>query len=118
MPTQSIATTSAKQHSHTGTSDVSAPPRRPLLEAWVIAGGAGMIANAAIVCLQGSVLTSGPTVVEQYTSAERHHTAAVAPHRSILAEDWSAWLVASEWGAVYCGLAQWWCTAHTCRISS
>ena len=65
MPTQSIATTSAKQHSHTGTSDVSAPPRRPLLEAWVIAGGAGMIANAAIVCLQGSVLTSGPTVVEQ-----------------------------------------------------
>ena len=65
MPTQSIAATTAKQHSHTGTSDVSAPPRRPLLEAWVIAGGAGMIANAAIVCLQGSVLTSGPTVVEQ-----------------------------------------------------
>ena len=31
MPTQSIATTTAKQHSHTGTSDVSAPPRRPLL---------------------------------------------------------------------------------------
>lgn len=64
MPTQSIATTTAKQHSHTGTSDVSAPPRRPLLEAWVIAGGVGMIANAAIVCLQGGVLAS-LTGVEQ-----------------------------------------------------
>ena len=64
MPTQSIATTSAKQHSHTGTSDVSAPPRRPLLEAWVIAGGVGMIASAAIVCLQGGVLAS-LTGVEQ-----------------------------------------------------
>ena len=64
MPTQSIATTTAKQHSHTGTSDVSAPPRRPLLEAWVIAGGVGMIASAAIVCLQGGVLAS-LTGVEQ-----------------------------------------------------
>ena len=64
MPTQSIATTTAKQHSHTGTSDASAPPRRPLLEAWVIAGGVGMIANAAIVCLQGGVLAS-LTGVEQ-----------------------------------------------------
>ena len=64
MPTQSIATTTAKQHSHTGTSDVSAP-RRAWLEACVIAGGVGMIANAAIVCLQGSVLASGLTVVEQ-----------------------------------------------------
>jgi len=65
MPKQSIATTTAKQHGHTGTSDVSAPPRRPLLEAWVIAGEVGMIANAAIVCLQGTVLVSGPTVVER-----------------------------------------------------
>lgn len=65
MPKQSIATTTAKQHSHTGISDASAPPRRPLLEAWVIAGGVGMIASAAIVCLQGGVLVSGPTVVEQ-----------------------------------------------------
>lgn len=64
MPTQSIATTTAKQHSHTDTSDVSAPPRRPLLEAWVIAGGVGMIASAAIVCLQGGVLAS-LTGVEQ-----------------------------------------------------
>ncbi len=64
MPEQSIATTTAKQHSHTDTSDVSAPPRRPLLEAWVIAGGVGMIANAAIVCLQGGVLAS-LTGVEQ-----------------------------------------------------
>lgn len=64
MPTQSIATTTAKQHSQTGTSDVSAPPRRPLLEAWVIAGGVGMIASAAIVCLQGGVLAS-LTGVEQ-----------------------------------------------------
>ena len=64
MPTQSIATTTAKQHSQTGTSDVSAP-RRAWLEACVIAGGVGMIANAAIVCLQGSVLASGLTVVEQ-----------------------------------------------------
>ena len=64
MPEQSIATTTAKQHSHTGTSDVSAPPRRPLLEAWVIAGGVGMIASAAIVCLQGGVLAS-LTGVEQ-----------------------------------------------------
>jgi membrane protein len=64
MPTQSIATTTAKQHSHTGTSDASAPPRRPLLEAWVIAGGVGMIASAAIVCLQGGVLAS-LTGVEQ-----------------------------------------------------
>lgn len=65
MPTQSIATTTAKQHSHTGTSDVSAPPRRAWLEACVIAGGVGTIASAAIVCLQGAVLVSGPTVVEQ-----------------------------------------------------
>ena len=65
MPTQSIATTTAKQHSQTGTSDVSAPPRRAWLEACVIAGGVGMIANAVIVCLQGSVLASGLTVVEQ-----------------------------------------------------
>ena len=64
MPTQSIATTTAKQYSHTGTSDASAPPRRPLLEAWVIAGGVGMIASAAIVCLQGGVLAS-LTGVEQ-----------------------------------------------------
>ena len=64
MPTQSIATTTAKQHSQTGTSDVSAP-RRAWLEACVIAGGVGMIANAAIVCLQGSVLASGLTAVEQ-----------------------------------------------------
>lgn len=64
MPTQSIATTTAKQHSHTGTSDVSAPPRRAWLEACVIAGGVGMIANAAIVCLQGGVLAS-LTGVEQ-----------------------------------------------------
>ena len=64
MPTQSIATTTAKQHSHTGTSDVSAPPRRAWLEAWVIAGGVGMIASAAIVCLQGGVLAS-LTGVEQ-----------------------------------------------------
>lgn len=64
MPTQSIATTTTKQHSHTGTSDASAPPRRPLLEAWVIAGGVGMIASAAIVCLQGGVLAS-LTGVEQ-----------------------------------------------------
>ena len=65
MPTQSIAATTAKQYSHTGTSDASASPRRPLLEAWVIAGGVGMIANAAIVCLQGTVLASGLTVVER-----------------------------------------------------
>lgn len=64
MPTQSIARTTAKQHSHTGISDASAPPRRPLLEAWVIAGGVGMIASAAIVCLQGGVLAS-LTGVEQ-----------------------------------------------------
>ena len=64
MPEQSIATTTAKQHSHTDTSDVSALPRRPLLEAWVIAGGVGMIASAAIVCLQGGVLAS-LTGVEQ-----------------------------------------------------
>ena len=64
MPTQSIATTTAKQHSHITTPDVSAPPRRPLLEAWVIAGGVGMIASAAIVCLQGGVLAS-LTGVEQ-----------------------------------------------------
>ena len=64
MPTQSIATTTAKQHSHTGTPDASAPLRRPLLEAWVIAGGVGMIASAAIVCLQGGVLAS-LTGVEQ-----------------------------------------------------
>ena len=64
MPTQSIATTTAKQHSHTGTSDVSAPPRRAWLEACVIAGGVGMIASAAIVCLQGGVLAS-LTGVEQ-----------------------------------------------------
>lgn len=64
MPTQSIATTTAKQYSHTGTSDVSAPPRRAWLEAWVIAGGVGMIASAAIVCLQGGVLAS-LTGVEQ-----------------------------------------------------
>ena len=62
MPTQSIATTTAKQHSHITTPDASASPRRPLLEAWVIAGGVGMIANAAIVCLQGTVLASGLTV--------------------------------------------------------
>ena len=65
MPTQSIATTTAKQHSHTDTSDVSAPPRRAWLEACVIAGGVGTIASAAIVCLQGAVLVSGLTVVEQ-----------------------------------------------------
>lgn len=64
MPTQSIATTTAKQHSHTDTSDVSAPPRRAWLEACVIAGGVGMIASAAIVCLQGGVLAS-LTGVEQ-----------------------------------------------------
>lgn len=64
MPTQSIAATTAKQYSHTGTSDASASPRRPLLEACVIAGGVGMIANAAIVCLQGGVLAS-LTGVEQ-----------------------------------------------------
>lgn len=65
MPEQSIAATTAKQHSHITTLDASTPPRRPLLEAWVIAGGVGMIANAAIVCLQGAVLVSGLTVVEQ-----------------------------------------------------
>ena len=65
MPTQSIAATTAKQHSHITTPDASASPRRPLLEAWVIAGGVGMIANAAIVCLQGTVLASGLTVVER-----------------------------------------------------
>ncbi len=65
MPTQSTATTTAKQHSHITTPDASAPPRRAWLEACVIAGGVGMIANAAIVCLQGSVLVSSPTVVEQ-----------------------------------------------------
>ena len=65
MPEQSIATTTAKQHSHTDTSDVSAPPRRAWLEACVIAGGVGTIASAAIVCLQGAVLVSGLTVVEQ-----------------------------------------------------
>ena len=65
MPTQSIATTTAKQYSHITTPDASTPPRRAWLEACVIAGGVGMIANAAIVCLQGSVLVSGPTVVEQ-----------------------------------------------------
>ena len=43
MPTQSIATTTAKQHSHTDTSDVSAPPRRAWLEACVIAGGVGLV---------------------------------------------------------------------------
>ncbi len=64
MPEQSIATTTAKQHSHTDTSDVSAPPRRAWLEACVIAGGVGMIASAAIVCLQGGVLAS-LTGVEQ-----------------------------------------------------
>lgn len=64
MPTQSIATTTAKQHSHITTPDASASPRRPLLEAWVIAGGVGMIASAAIVCLQGGVLAS-LTGVEQ-----------------------------------------------------
>lgn len=65
MSEQSIATTTAKQHSHITTPDASAPPRRAWLEACVIAGGVGMIANAAIVCLQGTVLASGLTVVEQ-----------------------------------------------------
>ena len=64
MPTQSIATTTAKQHSHITTPDASAPPRRAWLEACVIAGGVGMIASAAIVCLQGGVLAS-LTGVEQ-----------------------------------------------------
>lgn len=64
MPKQSIARTTAKQRGHTGTPDASAPLRRPLLEAWVIAGGVGMIASAAIVCLQGGVLAS-LTGVEQ-----------------------------------------------------
>lgn len=64
MPEQSIAATTAKQHSHITTLDASTPPRRPLLEAWVIAGGVGMIASAAIVCLQGGVLAS-LTGVEQ-----------------------------------------------------
>ena len=65
MPTQSIATTTAKHHSHITTPDASAPPRRAWLEACVIASGVGTIASAAIVCLQGAVLVSGPTVVEQ-----------------------------------------------------
>ena len=56
MPTQSIATTTAKQHSHTGTSDVSAPPRRPLLEACVIAGAVGTIASAAVLCMHSVTL--------------------------------------------------------------
>lgn len=64
MPTQSIATTTAKQHSHITTPDASTPPRRAWLEACVIAGGVGMIASAAIVCLQGGVLAS-LTGVEQ-----------------------------------------------------
>ena len=64
MPTQSIATTTAKHHSHITTPDASAPPRRAWLEACVIAGGVGMIASAAIVCLQGGVLAS-LTGVEQ-----------------------------------------------------
>lgn len=64
MSEQSIAITTAKQHSHITTPDASTPPRRPLLEAWVIAGGVGMIASAAIVCLQGGVLAS-LTGVEQ-----------------------------------------------------
>ena len=64
MSEQSIATTTAKQHSHITTPDASAPPRRAWLEACVIAGGVGMIASAAIVCLQGGVLAS-LTGVEQ-----------------------------------------------------
>lgn len=64
MSEQSIAITTAKQHSHITTPDASTPPRRPLLEAWVIAGWVGMIASAAIVCLQGGVLAS-LTGVEQ-----------------------------------------------------
>ena len=64
MPTQSIATTTAKQYSHITTPDASTPPRRAWLEACVIAGGVGMIASAAIVCLQGGVLAS-LTGVEQ-----------------------------------------------------
>jgi membrane protein len=64
MPEQSIATTTAKQHSHITTPDASTPPRRAWLEACVIAGGVGMIASAAIVCLQGGVLAS-LTGVEQ-----------------------------------------------------
>ena len=52
-----------------------------------------MIANAAIVCLQGTVLASGLTVVEQVFGwllaawsasilvQSGHHAAAVAPHR-------------------------------------
>lgn len=65
MPEQSIATTAAKQHSHTGTSDVSAPPRRPLLEAWVIAGAVGTIASAAVLCMHSVTLVSSRTIGER-----------------------------------------------------
>ena len=65
MPTQSIATTTAKQHSHTGISDAPAPPRRPLLEAWVIAGGVGTIASAAVLCMHSVTLVSSRTIGER-----------------------------------------------------
>ncbi len=65
MPEQSIATTTAKQHSHTGTSDASAPPRRAWLEACVIAGAVGTIANAAVLCMHSVTLVSSRTIGER-----------------------------------------------------
>lgn len=65
MPTQSIAATTAKHHSHTGTSDVSAPPRRAWLEACVIAGGVGTIASAAVLCMHSVTLVSSRTIGER-----------------------------------------------------
>ena len=65
MPTQSIATTTAKHHSHTGTSDASAPPRRAWLEACVIAGAVGTIASAAVLCMHSVTLVSSRTIGER-----------------------------------------------------
>ena len=65
MPEQSIATTTAKHHSHITVPDVSAPPRRPLLEAWVIAGAVGVIASAAVLCMHSVTLVSSQATGEQ-----------------------------------------------------
>ena len=65
MPTQSIAATTAKHHSHITTPDASAPPRRPLLEACVLAGAVGTIASAAVLCMHSVTLVSSQAAGEQ-----------------------------------------------------
>ncbi len=64
MSEQSIATTTAKHHSHTATPDVSAP-RRAWLEACVIAGAVGTIASAAVLCMHSVTLVSSRTIGER-----------------------------------------------------